>query len=107
MTEHTHTQLRSKVIHHMQNLSETDKLELEQFLTSDLTKYIEKMSKNGTYADHVCLQNMCKALSCKIDVVHGDTPNISIGDGDSNIPTLVVGYIPEIEHYVSLQRLNR
>lgn len=86
---------------------QTDKLELEQCVTSDLTQYIENMSNNGTYADHVCLQNMCKALSCKITVVHGDTPDISIGDGDSNIPTLVIGYIPDIEHYVSLQKLNR
>ena len=63
------------------------------------------MAKNCTYADHVCIQNMCKVLEVGIRIIHGDAPDIILGSIESQI--LVIGYLPEIEHYVSLEHMAR
>lgn len=81
---------------------QSEQLELEQFLTSDFASYIAQMAKNGTYADHVCLLNTCKMLSCNLQIVHAETPDINLGAGIGH-PTFVLGYLPGIQHYVSLE----
>jgi hypothetical protein len=49
-------------------------------------------------------------LSCNIHVVHTDQPDSVVGaraDGTQNGYTLVLGYMPDIQHYVSLELMMR
>ncbi|XP_052802972.1 uncharacterized protein LOC128233365 [Mya arenaria] len=71
MEVHTHTDLRLQLVHFIEKLPETTKAELHHFLTRDMDTYLHSMLKNGTYADHVCLQMMCKMLKCSITLYSG------------------------------------
>lgn len=82
---------------------------LEPFIVNDddFNQYLDRMSRNGTYVDHVCVQNASTALGWNITVVHTEEPNIQIVNNGADVPTLVLGYIPELAHYVSLEQLHR
>jgi hypothetical protein len=56
------------------------------------------------------IQALNEMLSCNIHVVHTDQPDIVVGaraDGTQNGYTLVLGYMPDIQHYVSLEPMMR
>lgn len=99
----THIMLRHNVVKHMEQYSEAHKREVGQFLTIDVDTYLQEMNKEGTYADHVCLQALCDMLKCSILVVHSETADVTLSPEKS--PTLVLGYLPELKHYLSLEPL--
>lgn len=75
-------------------------------MTTPLHIYLQAMRKDGTYADHVCLQALSNMLSAEIKVVQAEDDVILYPTGISTC-TLVIGYLPELKHYVSLQPLVR
>ena len=79
--------------------------EIQRFLTKDLDTYLEEMEVDGTYADHVCINAISKMLPCTMLLVQADHPDTTIGS--SSPPTLVLGYLPEMKHYVSLEPMMR
>lgn len=62
------------------------------------------MEKDGTYADHVALYSLSNTLGVTIKVVHAESPDVVIGNHGNEC--LVIGYIPEISHYVSLETVR-
>lgn len=64
------------------------------------------MNRDGTYADHICLEALSQMLSCNILAVHSNDPNVTVGSHDAYTCTLVLGYLTDIEHYVSLEPLS-
>lgn len=82
-----------------------EKDQISQFLTNNLDTYLEGMSRDGTYADHVCLQMLCKMLSVGMQIVHAETADIMVNP--DNPKRLVLGYLPDMQHYVSLKVLER
>ena len=52
------------------------------------------MSRDGTYADYVCLQMLCKMLNTGVHVVHAQTTDIMVCP--DNPMKLVLGYLPDI-----------
>ncbi|XP_045195926.1 uncharacterized protein LOC123551226 [Mercenaria mercenaria] len=103
---YTQTQLRENVVEYIENLSENDKENLAKFLTQSMDSYLHGMRLNGTYADHICLQSLCKMLSMDILVVNsGD--DIRLQPTGTSSKTLVLGHLPDLQHYVSLEPLKR
>lgn len=74
------------------------------FLTTDLETYINNMQKDGTYADHIVLLSLSKVLGHTIKIVHAERPDVRVGDYGRDC--LVLGYLPEIKHYVSLEPMR-
>lgn len=65
------------------------------------------MSRNSTYTDHIYIQALSEMLSCNIHVVNTYIVLGSQADGTHNWCTLVLGYMPDIQHYVSLEPMMR
>ena len=82
------------------------KAELSQFLPDDQTleSYIKGMKTIGQYADHMAIEAMCLALPCRVRILQNDSPDTLIG---TEGPQLVVGYLPQLQHYVSLESIVR
>jgi hypothetical protein len=80
---------------------------MESFVPDcDLTKYIDDLEKESTYADHVAIQTMCTMLSCRVTIVHSTgAPDIILGNPSST--EVLLGYLPDIKHYVSLEPTMR
>lgn len=77
------------------------KSELAHFIPDDdLPAYLNKMADSGTYGDHICLEKLAEILECKIRVVHADVEDVLIGTAED---TLLLGFIPELQHYTSLE----
>lgn len=62
------------------------------------------MEKDSTYADHFALYSLSKALGLTIKVVQAESPDVVTGNYGNQY--LVIGYIPEISHYVSLEPIR-
>ena len=61
------------------------------------------MAKDGTYADQLTLVAACKVLKVTLKVVQGGgTPDVTMGDCSSQ-GNLIVGYLVDQQHYVSLK----
>lgn len=63
------------------------------------------MSRDGTYADHVCLHMLCNMLSVGAQIVHAETTDIVVCPEKPK--KLVLGYLPAMQHYVSLKAIER
>jgi len=87
---------------------QSDKVNMSQLMTKSIDSYLQDMRCNGTYADHICLQNVSKMLSLDVLIIHADLPDVRLSPtaGLAN-GILTMGYIPESQHYVSLEPLNR
>ena len=68
-----------------------------------MEKYIKDMSKDGCYADHIAITCASRMLNATITTVH-QSQDITIGE---YITILYVGYIPELNHYVSAVRIRK
>ena len=77
------------------------------FLTDSVDTYLERMGHDGTYADHVCIQALSRLLRCKIHIVQSHHPDIVLSPLENPRASLVIGYLPQIKHYVSLEPLHR
>ena len=79
---------------------------MEGFLTTTLDTYLNYMSRNGTYADHVTLQALSSMLNVHINIVHAAIEDkiilhpIKPVSRSSNKAITV----PEVQHYISLDR---
>jgi hypothetical protein len=62
--------------------------------------YVQDMRRNGTYADHMAVMYTSQALGMPI-TVFDKLNKISFGDA-SSASVLHVGYISELNHYVSV-----
>lgn len=81
-------------------LFQNEKDELKGFIPSrTLDEYITDMSKDGTYADHLAVTCVSKMLSITITSIQQPT-DVTVGDYPTKI---YIGYLPDIEHFVSLQ----
>lgn len=77
---------------------------MAHFLTSLIEVYLEGMSHEGAYADNVCLQAMSRMLSAEIHIIHADSDNVVLHPLPGHYSLkVVVGYLPDIQHYVSLE----
>ena len=84
-------------------LFQSKQTEMERFLTQPFTTYLQEMAKDGTYADHVCLQSLSCMLQLNIQIIHAAEGGVLIsapGSGEHGL--LVLGYLPDQQHYVSL-----
>ena len=81
-----------------------DRKALTPFLSSDLNTYIDQMSRDSTYADHPVVQTVSRMLQVQIRIIQAASADIQIGDGSGAI--LLLGYLPELEHYVSIEPTN-
>lgn len=79
--------------------------ELHGFLpgdVKDLNEYLEKMSKDGEWGDHIVLLAMARALGQKIRVVTSSLDQYELDDVLQGQSELLLGLINE-HHYVSLE----
>ena len=79
--------------------------ELHGFLpgdVKDLNEYLEKMSKDGEWGDHIVLLAMARALGQKIRVVTSFVDQYELDDVPQGQSELLLGLINE-HHYVSLE----
>lgn len=67
--------------------------------------YANNMAKDGTYADHVLIHVISKFLKKPIKVVRAEGPDADVGVQNTD-QRLVLGYIPDIKHYVSLEPIR-
>ncbi len=82
------------------------KVNLEGFLSeTDMDTYVSALSKDGTYADNLSIAALCETLSCKVKIISA-TSKINMGNASASLE-LTLGYIPEIQHYVSLEALPK
>lgn len=86
---------------------QADKTEMSKFLTQDVDTYLENMGRDGTYADHICMQALSKMMSCKLQVVQADLDDIFLCPTNRATSTLILGYLPQMQHYVSLEPIIR
>lgn len=86
------------------NVYQEEKDDLQGFLTNArFDEYIWDMQRDGTYADHVAVQNVSNMLQMTLTVVQ--TPqNITIGAFPEK---LYLGYIPDLRHYVSITQSHK
>lgn len=93
--------LRQKVVLSLESMTEEEKEETSDFLAEDtFSSYVKKMSKNGTYADHVAIKTLSVAMELTIIIVSEDD-TITIGDYATPCH---IGYLPSLNHYVTIQR---
>lgn len=72
---------------------------------NDLPSYLRKMSREGTWGDHLTIMALARVLQRNIWIVsssrdHGD--HIVIETGNANADPLLIGYVCN-NHYVSLE----
>ncbi|KAH3800974.1 hypothetical protein DPMN_154618 [Dreissena polymorpha] len=79
------------------------KAEMAILITVPVGMYLRDMKTNGTYADHIILQALSDMLGITIRVVHADTADVALNPNDSTASQLLLGYLPHIQHYVSLE----
>lgn len=74
-----------------------------RFLTVDFKDYMASMKQDGTYADHIRLETLQTILKKNIKVIMSAAgEDIQIGDNTST-QCLMLGYMSDIQHYVSLK----
>ena len=79
--------------------------ELRRFLpgdVKDLEEYLEKMSKDGEWGDHIVLLAMTRALDQKIRVATSSVDQYELDDVPEGGSELLLGLLNE-HHYVSLE----
>jgi hypothetical protein len=77
---------------------------------SSLTKYIKKMSKDSTCADEPIMRAVAEAFNLKIRIIHPNDPEnvLEPQENPHEAPRrLVVGYINNGTHYVSVEPLEK
>ena len=72
---------------------------------NDLRSYLRKMSRDGTWGDHLTIMALANTLHRNIWIVtssrdHGD--HIVIDTGNASADPLLLGYVSN-NHYVSLE----
>ncbi len=72
-------------------------------MDSPLEDYLSGMAKPGSYGDHVILQCIRELLGCQIKVIQLGIADSVVGRLDSE-HVLHVGYMADIQHYVSVVR---
>ena len=103
----THKQIREDVCEYISNLDEEYKSELKEKIPgNDLNAYLQKMTKIGTYADHIVIEFFSKMEDNQmIKIIDIDSKDIVIGSNTTK-PIIYLGYIPKSEHYVSIEPLR-
>ena len=97
-------ELRKMVCDYMSKLSPSEKAELQQFIPDkSVEQFIADMRKNGTYADHIVVEYTSRTLADLAITVVMKTSDTIIGKPDAGTPSLYIGYIPRLQHYVSLR----
>ena len=77
-------------------------------LAENVDSYLERMGHGGTNAEYVCIQALSlRLLRCKIQIVQSQHPHIVPSPLENPRANLVIGYLPQIKHYVSLEPLDR
>jgi hypothetical protein len=96
-----HSILRSVLCDFLDSLSDEEKEFMSGFLVGKtFDTYVQDMRRNGTYADHMAVMYTSQALGMPI-TVFDKLNKISFGDA-SSASVLHVGYISELNHYVSV-----
>ncbi|KAH3738270.1 hypothetical protein DPMN_044901 [Dreissena polymorpha] len=77
-----------------------------EFLTTPFNNYVNDMKTNGTYAYHFVIQAMRSTLGSAINIVHAEKEeSLLLRPAEStNRAVLAVGYMEDVQHYVSLER---
>lgn len=101
----THGILRQRLCDFIDDLSATDTEHLSKFVSEQkLVDYVINLRKLGTYADHICVEYMSRMLKLNMKIVT-ETSEINFGQY-KNKETLILGYISEMQHYISLKPLE-
>ena len=77
------------------------------FLAENVDTYLERMGHDSTYADHVRIQALSRLLRCEIPIVQSQHLDIVLSPLENPRANLVISYLPQIKHYVSLEPLDR
>ena len=80
---------------------------MRNFHAENVDTYLERMGHDATYTDHVCIQALSRLLRCKIQIVQSQHLDIVLRPLENPRANLVIGYLPQINHYVSLEPLDR
>jgi len=74
-------------------------------LQQTLEQYVDSLHHDGEYADHVCIQQFSNMTGLAIRIVHADDEDVLITPVvQSSTPAILsVGYLPNLQHYVSLE----
>ena len=83
---------------------QAEKDRLEGFMEGvTFADYVAKMRNNGTYVDHIFIQEFYNSQRCSVSIIHGaNTADINVIPSGSSDKNITVGYITHIKHYVSL-----
>lgn len=99
-TEERHHEIREAGIEYIQNHPR----EFENFLHNEsIDKYIERMSSDIEWCDHIIMEAVARAENIVIRVVQPTSEDIVLGRTGQNLREFFVGYLNE-NHYVSLTR---
>lgn len=100
---YSHDQLRKALCDHLHSLPDQEKDFLAEFI-SDRTfhEYVSNMRLNGTYADHIAVMYTSHVLSLPLRVLCSDNTVLSFGSENAAGFAIHVGYVSELNHYVSV-----
>ncbi len=102
--QQTHTYLRNLTARYIESLPHSDKDRISAFLTEPLDTYLSTLQKDASYADHIAVEMLAAALDCQICVYHSDpNNNVLVGKPGHVTKPLLLGYLPELKHYVALR----
>ena len=73
-------------------------------MTQSFASYLQQMAKDGTYADHLCLQSLSDMLKINISIIHAGEEDVTISTPGST-GLLVLGFLPDLHHYVNLEKM--
>ncbi|GFO14380.1 otu domain-containing protein 5 [Plakobranchus ocellatus] len=93
------SQIRQSTVNYLMDLPLTKKDVLAGFLTESFDSYVQRMAKDGIWADHVAIDACSEAHQVAITVLQ-QSGDVVIGKNFDKKVT--VGYIPEIQHYVAV-----
>ena len=79
--------------------------EFQASLTLPLSDYIREMSKPGVCADNQALQCLGEMLNCQLRILQTGCQDLYISQVDSST-VLNLGYLADVEHYVSVVTLS-
>lgn len=71
----------------------------------DLGSHVTNLAIDGTYADHIDVECMAAMLELRVRIVQPSTDTIAGVQVQG--PELVLGFIPNLKHYVSLEATAR
>ena len=84
--------------------SQDRKEEICQFLPNQsLDEYVGDLKTSGTYADHISIQAFASKHQCQVCIKQADCDDTLIGMGQQ----IVVRFLPNAKHYVSLEPMER